>query len=112
MQGCLLALCFVWKARQQRLGVDDFGKPLPGHEPAPAPAPAPHPQPVATTEAGVESQPHRQPTLGPADVEHGRGEDELAYSSERTPLLSSGAAAQSGVNSKAPVDRWPWLVKK
>ena len=109
MQGFLLALCFVWKARQRRLGVDDFGKPLPGHEPSSAPAPAPAPRPQlpptasANTEAGAEGQLYRQPTLGPAIVEQGRGED------ERTPLLSG---ARNGVSSKGLVDRLPWFRKK
>jgi len=104
MQGGLLALCFVWKARQRRLGVDDFGKPLSGREPTPAPAPQTQPQPATTanTETDVESQLHRQPTLGPA-VEHGRGED------ERTPLLSG---PQDGASSKGGMDRLPWFGKK
>ena len=96
MQGCLLVLCFVWKARQRRLGVDDFGKPLPVREPPSALAPAPHPQSRAATaaanpEADVEGQLYRQPTLGPAVVGHGSGED------ERTPLLSG---AQNDASSK------------
>lgn len=28
MQACLLAMCFAWKVRQHRLGIDDFGRPL------------------------------------------------------------------------------------
>lgn len=28
MQACLLAMCFAWKIRQRRLGIDDFGRPL------------------------------------------------------------------------------------
>lgn len=28
MQGTLLVMCLVWKVRQRRLGVDDFGEPL------------------------------------------------------------------------------------
>lgn len=28
MQGTLLVMCLAWKARQARLGIDDFGKPL------------------------------------------------------------------------------------
>ena len=107
MQGCLLVLCFVWKARQRRLGVDDFGKPLSGREPPSAPTltPAPHPQPHATTaaansDADVEGQLYRQPTLGPAVVGHGPGED------ERTPLLSG---PQNGAGSK---DQLPWFGKK
>ncbi|KAH7101848.1 hypothetical protein BKA62DRAFT_702492 [Auriculariales sp. MPI-PUGE-AT-0066] len=28
MQGVLLAMCIVWKARQTRLGIDDFGNPI------------------------------------------------------------------------------------
>ena len=28
MQGILLAMCLVWKARQNRLGIDDFGNPI------------------------------------------------------------------------------------
>ncbi|GAA6037047.1 hypothetical protein JCM8097_005524 [Rhodosporidiobolus ruineniae] len=30
LQGTLLVLCLCWKRRQARLGVDDWGKPLPG----------------------------------------------------------------------------------
>jgi len=113
MQGCLLALCFVWKARQRRLGVDDFGKPLSGCEPTFAPAPRPQPQTHPTTPANAEGdeegQLHRQPTLGPGIVEHGHWEDELAPSSERTPLLSG---EQNGANSKGNADRLPWFGKK
>lgn len=29
MQGLLLVMCLFWKVRQRRLGVDDFGNPLP-----------------------------------------------------------------------------------
>ena len=102
MQGCLLALCFVWKARQQRLGVDDFGKPLPGREPPSAPTPAPHPPPPATAnaEADVEGQLYREPTLGPAVVDHGPEED------ERTPLLSGA------VNDASSKDRLRGFGKK
>ena len=28
MQGCLLIMCCVWKIRQDKLGVDDFGNPV------------------------------------------------------------------------------------
>ncbi|KAF9235515.1 hypothetical protein BU15DRAFT_89558 [Melanogaster broomeanus] len=28
MQACLLLICFAWKIRQRRLGIDDFGRPL------------------------------------------------------------------------------------
>ncbi|KAH0831039.1 hypothetical protein J3R83DRAFT_13543 [Lanmaoa asiatica] len=28
MQACLLFMCFAWKIRQRRLGIDDFGRPL------------------------------------------------------------------------------------
>jgi len=105
MQGCLLVLCFVWKARQRRLGVDDFGKPLSGHELAPAPAlqTQPHPTVGTNIETEVEAQLHRQPTLGPAVVEHGRGED------ERTPLVSG---AHNGASSKGRMDWLPWFGKK
>ena len=104
MQGCLLVLCFVWKARQRRLGVDDFGKPLRGREPTPS---APRIQPDSTnttnTEADMEGQLHRQPTLGPAVVGHGRRED------ESTPLLSG---ARDGASSKGGLERFPWFGKK
>jgi len=105
MQGCLLVLCFVWKARQRRLGVDDFGKSLPGREPPPEPVPRTQPPTTATANADpdVEDQLHRQPTLGPAVVEHGREED------ERAPLLSG---AQNGASSKGGKDRFPWFGNK
>ncbi|EJU01548.1 hypothetical protein DACRYDRAFT_22645 [Dacryopinax primogenitus] len=38
MQGLLLILCIVWKVRQARLGIDDFGNPL-------SPPPESHPEP-------------------------------------------------------------------
>ena len=104
MQGFLLVLCFVWKARQRRLGVDDFGKQLPGREPVPASTRSQsEPTAAANIEADVESQLHRQPTLGPAVVGHGHGED------ERTPLLSG---AQDGASSRGGMDRLPWFGKK
>ncbi|KIJ16273.1 hypothetical protein PAXINDRAFT_98767 [Paxillus involutus ATCC 200175] len=28
MQACLLLMCLVWKVRQRKLGIDDFGRPL------------------------------------------------------------------------------------
>ena len=28
MQGSLLVMCLLWRARQYRLGIDDFGNPL------------------------------------------------------------------------------------
>ncbi|KAG6330156.1 hypothetical protein ID866_8934 [Astraeus odoratus] len=30
MQTCLLLMCFAWKMRQRKLGIDDFGRPLDG----------------------------------------------------------------------------------
>ncbi|ORY33152.1 hypothetical protein BCR39DRAFT_521481 [Naematelia encephala] len=30
MQGALLVICIIWKRRQRRLGIDDFGLPIPG----------------------------------------------------------------------------------
>ncbi|KAK1922577.1 hypothetical protein DB88DRAFT_512096 [Papiliotrema laurentii] len=32
MQGALLVLCLLWKRRQKKLGVDDFGNPLDGEQ--------------------------------------------------------------------------------
>ncbi len=37
LQLVLLILCFVWKQRQKRLGIDDFGRPLASHPPESAP---------------------------------------------------------------------------
>jgi len=31
MQCTLLVMCITWKFRQRRLGIDDFGNPLPDH---------------------------------------------------------------------------------
>jgi len=28
LQGCLLIMCCVWKIRQDKLGIDDFGNPV------------------------------------------------------------------------------------
>jgi len=28
LQGCLLVMCCIWKIRQDKLGIDDFGKPI------------------------------------------------------------------------------------
>ena len=28
LQGCLLMMCCIWKIRQNKLGIDDFGNPL------------------------------------------------------------------------------------
>ncbi|KAG8908290.1 hypothetical protein FRB99_007824 [Tulasnella sp. 403] len=33
LQSTLLVMCLFWKARQRRLGIDDFGNPLPGAPP-------------------------------------------------------------------------------
>jgi hypothetical protein len=28
LQGCLLVMCCIWKIRQNKLGIDDFGNPV------------------------------------------------------------------------------------
>jgi hypothetical protein len=38
MQTVLLIMCFVWKARQKKLGIDDFGNPVAQDAPPIAPA--------------------------------------------------------------------------
>ncbi|KAI0357937.1 hypothetical protein OH77DRAFT_1475815 [Trametes cingulata] len=48
MQGILLVMCIIFRARQHKLGLDDFGRPLPGSEP-------PHPS-FSESGAGEEEE--------------------------------------------------------
>ncbi|KZS96693.1 hypothetical protein SISNIDRAFT_424279 [Sistotremastrum niveocremeum HHB9708] len=69
MQGSLLIMCLFWKARQRRLGIDDFGVPVSHLE-----------QAVAEAESDSILSPDRR-------IE----EAEQLEASEETPLLAGGA---------------------
>ncbi|CCM05384.1 uncharacterized protein FIBRA_07600 [Fibroporia radiculosa] len=99
MQGSLLVMCLLWRARQHRLGIDDFGNPL---DPSPA--------------LGVDS-----PALvieGPEQgvpvntvIEAARENDALAdiaaeEANEATPLL-----AVKGGNSNSGEGWFSWIKK-
>ncbi|KJA29666.1 hypothetical protein HYPSUDRAFT_81319 [Hypholoma sublateritium FD-334 SS-4] len=74
LQGILLAMCIVWKIRQRRLRVDDFGRPM-------------DPQPYVLDEpASVISAPDDYPIIVREDT--ARSVDEpVAEEDEETPLL-------------------------
>jgi len=81
MQACLLFMCFAWKIRQRRLGIDDFGRPL-------GEAAAESVEGSTGTPCGEE--------VGVSVVIEGEVNDEAAR--EDTPLLKPGSVVhRSGV---------------
>jgi len=96
MQGSLLALCFVWKVRQRRLGIDDYGVSI-GHLPS------------AVTEA-VGGEGDILPELPESSGTQGNGEGgpnnveaRRASISEQTPLLErtpTGKSHGEGINQQ------------
>jgi len=78
MQACLLVMCFAWKVRQRRLGIDDFGRPL-----------------SEAAEMSVDD-----PARTPSEEEDGVSvviEGELGETvTEGTPLLKSGNVVRRG----------------
>lgn len=95
MQAILLVMCFIWKARQRRLGIDDFGHPL---NPTALDAPAPMIRGAdggetvedAVEEAIEEDVPGAGNGQAP-DEESGR-----VPVGEETPLLKGGSAREEG----------------
>ncbi|KAI0640454.1 hypothetical protein C8Q79DRAFT_996167 [Trametes meyenii] len=89
MQGILLTMCIVFRARQHKHGLDDFGRPLPGPgastpEGSIPDSPLDTPSPV---EAAVGDAVH-------SDVrsEHGVDVEETGHAGEETPLLGKQGA--------------------
>ncbi|VDC04310.1 unnamed protein product [Peniophora sp. CBMAI 1063] len=67
MQAILLTLCICWKVRQNRLHIDDFGRPLPPDVMVTAASPAP--DEPASVQARIEAaMDERAPLLGPEGV--------------------------------------------
>ncbi|KAI0037015.1 hypothetical protein K488DRAFT_67177 [Vararia minispora EC-137] len=84
MQGTLLVMCIMWKFRQAKLGIDDFGHPLkPGHSDPTEALPVPEPE---------------------VDVSAGSITPVNDAFDERTPLLP--ASAKAGTQSRK---RWWWF---
>lgn len=60
LQGTLLVMCLFWRAQQRRLGIDDFGNPLPD-----APSTAHFQHHVPAYQTGEQEQPaYAAPTVG------------------------------------------------
>jgi len=88
MQGMLLAMCIIWKLRQSKLRVDDFGNSLDaGYDVVGA---------VTLSGANTETGTSLPSTPAGSDVNEGLL-DHSASPSERTPLL---------LNPGAPQRRW------
>ncbi|KAL7284494.1 hypothetical protein ACG7TL_001785 [Trametes sanguinea] len=91
MQGILLAMCIVFHARQRRLGVDDFGKPL-------------------NKSSSIDDEEHPSSTPSPVEAEVGDAvhsdvrsehgvdvvEPERVVAGEETPLLGKPAGSAQG----------------
>ena len=70
MQAMLLIMCICWKYRQNRLGIDDFGNPLPvpeGSAPVVRPGSADVPVSAAVEDAIELVKIIRDPTFNPTD---------------------------------------------
>ena len=85
MQGMLLAMCIIWKLRQSKLRVDDFGNPLDaGYDVV-----------GAVTLSGANTETGGSVPSTPADSDINEELlDHSASPSERTPLLPSPGASQ------------------
>jgi hypothetical protein len=101
MQGSLLVMCILWTFRQRRLGIDEFGNPLP----------SPHSIPDPTTEGGdggvpgLVAQPNEDPakmrvaleaaleSAVEADVREQQEAEQEAVG-EETPLLGSASSSK------------------
>ena len=79
MQACLLFMCFAWKVRQRRLGIDDFGRPLG--------------EGAADSVEGETRTPSEE-EAGVSVVIEGDESDETAR--EDTPLLKPGSVVHRG----------------
>jgi hypothetical protein len=103
MQGSLLVMCFVWKVRQRRLSIDDFGLPLSRLPDAVSEA--------VNDEGGILPEAPVNGTIGP---DNGEGDEDgdgvearRANVSEQTPLLErtqSGTLHGKGIQEV----RKPW----
>ncbi|KAI0800046.1 hypothetical protein C8Q74DRAFT_387629 [Fomes fomentarius] len=93
MQGILLVMCIIFRARQHKHGLDDFGRPLDGSA-ASILSPQAEPDSVAPTTPAVEG------AVGDAvrsDVRSEHGVDVApAADSERAPLLPKGNTSGGG----------------
>ena len=93
MQAILLVMCIVWKVRQQRLHIDDFGHPLPGN-PAYDPSQAHAGEDAIDAGAGGEEDEERAaPGAREMELPPAMSDEELAraiLAGENTPLLKGG----------------------
>lgn len=95
LQGTLLVMCLLWKSRQHKLGIDDFGNPLISVEPQLQESPIPVTRVPSDGErvqdavsAAVESDVREEPEDTSGD--HGERAD------EETPLLKRNASESQG----------------
>ncbi|TBU22816.1 hypothetical protein BD311DRAFT_704950 [Dichomitus squalens] len=96
MQGILLVMCIIFRARQHTLGIDDFGRPLTPPPSYPASQEAEAPAGTPAVEAAVGDAVH-------ADVRSTHGVDLVGEVGEETPLLREGASG------KRRMGWWAWL---
>ncbi|KAI0768329.1 hypothetical protein BD413DRAFT_135076 [Trametes elegans] len=109
MQGVLLAMCIVFRFRQHRLGLDDFGRPLKASAASSSPA-----SPDSTSSSGATAAPPVEAAVGDAvqsDVRSEHGVDveqgELVRGAgEQTPLLAKRGAAEGGERKARGVLAW------
>ncbi|KAH7929292.1 hypothetical protein BV22DRAFT_1029731 [Leucogyrophana mollusca] len=87
MQGCLLAMCIVWKIRQRKLGLDDFGHSLKADDGSSTPA---------SDETRLDGEAFAVTTDGAEGMEEDDAEEE-------TPLLAKSAG---GHKRKSGLLRW------
>jgi len=109
LQGTLLVMCLFWRARQHRLGIDDFGKPLDSAElAAPSPLEADADSPVEVMRGPDEGVPVQEAVEVAVESDVRAPEDGGAdQAGEETPLLKKNGAEESGVG------RWiGWLTRR
>jgi len=73
MQACLLFMCFAWKIRQRRLGIDDFGRPLGEAASEGATTPSEEEDGVSVVIEGEETARENTPLLKRGSVVHRGG---------------------------------------
>ena len=92
LQGALLVMCIMWRARQRKLGIDDFGNPI--HEPHHDPDEHPQGSVAPVTQGPAGGVPVREAISAAVQTDV-----HVETAQEDTPLLKKDIGK----------DKWTWF---